>query len=393
MFIHPHHGIAPPRKLETEFSQIFVSRTIRAFGASMVSLFIPIYLFQVSGGDFSVALPLITAVFTVIYGIRVLFTFQIVRLISKLGGKHVMTISAIIDAFAYLLLSGVSDRPSLIVPWSICAGFGSAAFFAALHLELCRSTGKEKAHKVGAVAIARKMAISLGPLVGGLVAGYYGFEYAAYIAAVVVLSSVIPLHTNSEPLRKTKPAEWLKVAELAYSDKAVRGNVGMGFNAIAAMLVWPLFIYIFLQSYQEVGIIISVSLLLALALMVAVGKNESKKSIEKEVKIGSSGSALTHLLRVFAMNPLLITVVNFLNDITFSVMVVPYIAQYYRNANRHGSAAYIAAMESAFALGALLMWVVILFVYMIIPDPRWAMFSGFALASFGVLNGRHILSK
>ena len=347
--IHFHH-VHSAHRLKSEFSQVFVYRTIRALGISLFAVFLPIYLFE-SSSDTFLGLLLVCGYFATVFMVRMLATVPATNLVAKIGGKHVLIISSIVDVAFLISLAHISSRPYLLGINAVLHGLSSALFFTALHIELSHSIGKKKAHGVGSVEIARKITMALGPLLGGIIAGLFGFENLVYVAAAVVLVAILPLHTGTEPLRSSKRIKPHDVNAFLTHDYGCRANFGMALNTGAVMLLWPLFIFNFLHNYQSVGAVVSMSLVAALIIMIIVRKKESDTSISTELSVGGKGASAVHLVRAFAINPILITVVNVANDIFAAIFYVPYIAEYYKNASIKDRPTYIAAMEIAYSAG------------------------------------------
>lgn len=366
-----------------EYNQLFYMRSLRALASSLVSVFIPIYFLHIYNNDIEAALPVIAMYYIGIYLLRALLNPLGAVLVSRLGAKHVLTISAGVSALSTLCLAYLDQYYNLLLLIVLLSGLNQALFFTALHTDMSLSTKHRKGKQVSAIEIARKLVMAIGPLVGGLIAGTVGIYYGFIAATVILLVSTFGLKLSDEPTRTKHPFSWRDYKEVQWKAHLL-ANVGMGMNLVSAVLLWPLFVYLLVGSYEEVGVVVSISLALSIFIMRFLGVHDSSRSTRKQINLGSSFTALTHVIRPITSTFGAITGVNLANDIAYSTLVVPYMSSYYKNADQTNRIAYVSLMEMAFGLGAALTFGLVLLLALLV-SAQVAIVSGFIIGAFGSL--------
>lgn len=366
-----------------EYNQLFYMRSLRALASSLVSVFIPIYLLQINDNSIEKALPIIALYYMGVYSLRFLLSPVGGFLTSRIGAKHVLTISAGLSALAMFCLAYLDQYSSLLLLIVLLSGVNMALFFTALHTDMSLSTKRRKGKQVSSIEIVRKLVMAIGPLVGGVIAGTVGIYYSFIAAAVIILVSTFDFTFDKEPTRTKHPLS-LKDFRNVKPKIHLLANVGMGMNLVSAVLLWPLFVYLLVGSYEGVGVVVSISLALSIFIMRFLGVHDSSRSTHKQIRLGASFTALTHAIRPVTTTLGAITGVNLANDVAYSTLVVPYMSSYYKNADQTNRIAYVSLMEMAFGLGATLTFGLVLLLTLMV-SAQVAIVSGFVIGALGSL--------
>ncbi len=184
-----------------EINQIYLSVALRSFALSLISLFVPMYLYSELGYSLQETLAFYI-IFSVVLAIVSPFA---AKFASKYGLKHSILLSVPFQVFYFYLLYQLK---SINVPLALIAsleGFAIAFFWMGMHLEFSKiSHKKHRGEEVGKRQAAMVLATLAGPLAGGAMIKYFGFSIVFIIASIILLSSAAFLFLSKERHAKFK---------------------------------------------------------------------------------------------------------------------------------------------------------------------------------------------
>jgi MFS family permease len=388
----------------SELSELYVSIMFRGLAISLTGLFVPLYMLQL---HYSVAdiLMLVAWYFT----LRALFIDLLAGyMVAKFGPKHVLLIGyMMLIASTVLFLSLPAQAWPL---WFMGGVWGAAASFFFIPFNVDFSKVKHRDHggkELGFVYIMEKFGSALGPLVGGLVATIFGAQYIFLIAIGLLFVGIVPLFRTAEPVRlnqkldfKSLKADGLKHDFISY--------VGIGIENTVSLLLWPLFLGAFVligrSGYAKLGIISSLSVLMAIISAYAIGKLIDKSQGRRMLRLSSAINALLHLVRPFTASYLGAFLVNMVNE----TITVGYRMPFYKGIFDAADdlpgyrIVYLTSMEIVSSTAKATAWWILFLLASTIP-AREALSFGFLLAAamslliwtekFKALDTRHIMNN
>ncbi|MEX0932088.1 MAG: hypothetical protein WDZ81_00595, partial [Candidatus Saccharimonadales bacterium] len=216
------------------------------------------------------------------------------------------------------------------------------------------STNKQ----MGILIIAVSAAASLGPFIGGLIATRATIQINFMIAIFLLIAALFPLLRTREAY-KIREFSWGKVKESVMPSNLI-ASFSYGFELQVAAYLWPLFMFIFLGTYEIVGVIASISLVVTALVAYSVGKAGDKGQGKSLLKGGARLYGVVHGLRGAAQSFGTILGINTLGDTANLLIKIPFVSRYYRNADRKNRLEYIFTMETATTLGHLAVWLLVL---------------------------------
>ncbi|MBH41630.1 MAG: hypothetical protein CL685_02870 [Candidatus Magasanikbacteria bacterium] len=257
--------------LKTHLRQIYTFVGLHAFAASMVGLFVPLYLHVELGFSLSVVL-----LFFIIQKIVLSLVTPLAALCAtKIGTKHTVLVSlpgsAITIGLLYLLR--IYSTPL----WLIASISGSSIAFLwfGLHTSFVFSShkkhrGEEMGKRVGAAMVAGMFA----PALGGFIISIFGFgSLFLFYILLLFLSGVVLLHNGDY-----KPQYTFSLTRFSRSihwPYAVY-YVARGMEISAGSILWPLFIYSILTDYLSLGFVGFLVSCISGILFYIVGKRSDK---------------------------------------------------------------------------------------------------------------------
>jgi MFS family permease len=384
---HDHFRIIRPLK-NREITELYIAVVIRAFVWALVGIFVPIYLLNELGYNFSDML----LYFIIAYGL-VIFIFPFLgKLCSKIGVKHTILISVPLTLLHFLSLYLLKfNYFSYFIP-AIMLGISKSFFWIGYHSDFAKKSdkkyvGQEVSFWYGLVHFIG----ILGPLIGGLIITNLGGFTILFLIIIVFLSfSVIPLFTTKEVIEKTKFSFKLIFKKDHFND--LIGHMGVGIVWISSSVLWPVFIFFILKSYLSLGIFAFLTGILTSFFSFYVGKLTLNIKPKKMIKIGSIVDSITWFVRSFSRSIFYVFFISVTSQLAFLLAEIPVISMVYRKSRKARTNEYIIFREIAFTLGGVLLLTII---FLLVPyfnkifsqslANNYLLLAAFFISGFGSL--------
>ena len=337
------------------FNKILRMMSLNSFAMSFVAVFIPIYLFKL-GYSFQMIM-----VWMMIHHATLLISaFIAVRVSNKIGLVHSLHIRFILLlSYFLLLLFGLKDLPVLFYIIPILSGAEAAFYWIPLNILFVRNTKEENMGKSMSRFFVVPKAISMaGPLIGGLIAVYLGFNTLFILAMFLLFFTFLPIaslsseKTNFIFTREKFKEIWRK--NKRYFVPEIIDNL-----AEDAMALWSIFIYLQLASTLEVGIIGTITSLASLFFTLTIGKLTDRWNKHKLIKIGAILVSIVWFINFtigeFIPNQYLFYVATIFATLSLKVFLVPYSSMMYNQA-RKDDAQFLVLREIPTVLGRLILF-------------------------------------
>ena len=267
--------------IKGELIQIYVSAALRYFAVSLIGIFIPLYLHIERG--YSLASTLHFFIFySIVFAIM---TPPAAKFAARYGMKHAVFLSVPF----YLLFVGLLyllpkfDIPLLII--AAMAGISQAFYWLGMHLVFHRASDrKHRGEEVGIRMAVSIGATILGPLLGGFLIVYFGFNIIFGLASIILLVSALVLFLSKE----NHVRYHFSIRSLV--DKRHWQNslffVSRGSTNMSVGVIWPLFIFFILNDYFLLGVVGSILPAISAVLLWLAGRysdHVSKRTIVRWV--------------------------------------------------------------------------------------------------------------
>lgn len=372
-----HHYLAKGK--EAELNEMYASISLRQFGLSIVAIFIPIYLY-------TLGYPIRTIIlyFIMVNLIQIIGDFTVGHIISRIGPKHVMMLSYPLLAINLFLLVTLGTYGWPLWLLALTTAISLSTFWVPYHDNFSKakhkkSTGKE----VGRFFILAEIAGALGPILGGVIAQKFGVEAGLIVAILIILVAITPLLIKKKEIAKKRSFKMSNFSfKKNYKDMIAYG--GLSLEGMTVQLIWPLFLFLFIGSYVEVGSIVTISMLVIIALSIYMGKLIDKYSKDKVMKVGSIISFFTSSFRIVAISSSLAYAIGIVSSLSRITIFMPFYSEFYNHADDEPRIEYVTFLEMsvdifrATGLG-------ILYISTFFLDLRAVFITGFALGAVGAL--------
>jgi mutator protein MutT len=360
-------------------SALLTSNFLLEFGFSLVGIFIPLYLYQ------------ITASFGWVFGFYFLFNLAIIvstlpaaRLIAYFGSDKISFLGTCLRTSCFLLLIFSRQQPLLALPAAVLWGLAIPLYWLPFHLTLVGSDhhlafGRDASR----VAIFSRLGGVVGPMLGGLIITKLGFIWLYGLAIVFLLVSGLPMFFDRYQFKipEITLAELKKNLPFKKMPRLYLAFLGFGFGNQIYDLAWPLYVFLLIGSFQFLGAITSIGLAASFLLLFAAGRLADQQAI-KTLKISLPVNILNLLSRGFVVGRLPL----FLADLTYQLVSIfvwiPFDRLSYYTAIQTKKLEFFLSRELALhaggALGALLLLLMFNF-----GQASWPLI--FSLAALGLL--------
>ncbi|MDO8538492.1 MAG: hypothetical protein Q7S21_06410, partial [archaeon] len=166
--------------LNRELSELYVTHTLRAFASAMISIFVPIYLFQLQYSIFDIIYYFLLA-----EGFMTVFVLLTSFLAKKLPIKHMMAISVPLHIVFLLMLYTFDSVGWGLELLALFDGAAVAFYWLPFHLDFSQNSLHDfRGREVGLLQALTVGVTLLAPLLGGAIVVLLGFHWL-YIFGIV----------------------------------------------------------------------------------------------------------------------------------------------------------------------------------------------------------------
>lgn len=344
-----HHHLKLHRLHFTEINELYSSLSVYAFATGLAGIFVPIYLYNLG-----YSITVIASFYIVSFLFKIIVYKPTIAIVTHFGPKHALLLSYLLTLCYTILLFWLAKNPWLLYPAASLGGLAHGIFWLSRHIDTATViSDKSPTTQYSNLQIFSLTASSSAPLLGGIIATMYGIAYTLLGSAIGLLVAAYPLFKTLEPIVPTKAKLALfRTAPL----KHLVANFAMNSQSIIAILMWPLFIFMIVMSYDAVGLISSASLVLIILITWFIGRMGDRGKNNQLLRLGSNSRSAVHLARGFAGSFPAVLGVNILGDITDTLASVPYAVRFYEGARQYGIASYLLDMEIVGDVAKIVMW-------------------------------------
>lgn len=306
----------------SEIAELYASRTIRVIALNIVSGFTSVYLYEEG-----YSLSFIMFFWLIFYLFKIPASLVSAFFVARFGPKHGILLSNLLYVPA---LTALGFLPTLksnslemvsIGLWGFFMLFSAALYKLSYVVDFSKVKNSDHVGKeLAFMNILEKISIGVSPIIGGLIALWFGLQSVIWLAAVLFIFSALPLLRSVEPIETHQ--------KLSFKGFPWRPNIsnlfaqtGVGFDVVTTGTIWHLFIVVVIfpgngwDIYVKLGFLSSVTIVTALAASYIYGKLIDNDRGGRLLIIGVITNAAVHIMRPFANTPASIVGTNISNEI------------------------------------------------------------------------------
>lgn len=363
-----------------EIGELYVSTAIADLAIAVVLLFEPIFLYSVLHFTIGEVLLFMGAVYA-LYIVLIPFGAKIV---SRFGYEHGIFFSIPFQILYWVFLFGSQTNIAWIYLAPLAFAIEKALFWPAFHADVARfARSEQRGREFSALYAIVNLVYILGPFLGGLLSEKFGVRVTFVVASAVYFCSFIPLFTTKEVfLPKLYQFRDTWAMYKTYPKKFL-GYLGFG-EELLVLTVWPIYIYVVVKDYKDIGVLAAVATLVATLLALYIGKISDKYSKRVLIRVGAFFYFLVWLARFIAGNFWSVFSVDALSRTSKDLVFIPLSTLTYERAEATHIMPYVVFFEQSLSVGKLLACVLGIAVF----AATGSFFALFILAAlFSILYG------
>lgn len=344
-----------------ELSELYIGMMFRSFALSIIGIFIPLYLLNLGYSVVGIVM-----VFAWHFTFRIGTDYIAARTIASIGPKHTIFISYIVQI---AMLALFLTLPQFHWPlWLLGGvwGLSNSLFWLAYHVDFSKIKHTEHSGKEqGTLNIVQRVGYALGPVIGGLLATFFGPQFAFVTSAIILFLGLIPLMSTAEQVRTHRKLDFsLFTFKKVWPDFATFTVTCI--DDLTSSFFWPLFMSLFVLGglvYAELGIISTVSMVVSIAAAKALGQLTDRHHGRGLFQAGMLSGAAVQLARPFISTVRYALGLNILFELSAVARSLPFFKGLYDDADQwHGHRVeFVMILEvGSAAIRAAICWAVVL---------------------------------
>lgn len=346
------------RFIKKEIHHLYLNNLFRGIAFSLFGIFVPIY-FLTLGYSLNHVL-----VYFLIFHIITFSSFVLGFFVSKkIGYKPIIVASMPFIIIFVLLLQALELSNISIYLIGIVAGLHEGLYFLPNNIlfSYLSKPGKKGTQFSNYLAFGQVAGL-MGPLIGAIIATFFGFRYLFLVVSIFFLISIIPLLY----IKNFRPKKNLKFSNLInFSKKHKSFFVGTILDNIKgnADIIWPIFVYLIIGNLISIGWIGFLITFGTIIFTLFIGRHYDKKSKFLFLRIGSVLFAILWFTRAIYSNNIFIFLSSFLAGFLGLMITVPFSAIFFDKAYKEKDPdSFIVFSEVPIFLGRVFFWGILILV-------------------------------
>ncbi len=335
-----------------ELNELYISVAIKSFAISMISIFIPIFLLKLN-----YSLTSVLMFYAILNATHALFVIPAAKISSKYGLKHSIFYSIPVLIIFYLGLYTLEQFHWPIYLLAIIFGINNALYWVGYHIDFSLFSNKEdRGKEIGMARIVTSVFHVLGPIIGGLILTFIGFQPLFVVVSVLLIASTIPLFFSKD-IHKPAPL-FIKGIFKGQKIKNALAFAGHGIESGVSLVIWPIFIFFtILNNFTTLGMVSSLSLLFSLFFVLIIGKfsDVHRKLV---LKMGALLNTIIWGIRFFIKTTFQVFIIDSFYGISQTLITIPFDALSYDKANESNIVKFIMFREIIIQTGRVILFLV-----------------------------------
>ena len=331
---------------QNSLSELYFSVVLKTLALSMVGIFIPVYMYK----ELNYSLNQIIYFFLIWSILFAVLTPVVAKFASRFGLKHMIVASVPFEiSFIGVMLLMKTYNISYIYP-AILYAISGTLFWTGFNIEFAKVTKKKnRGSEIGFLYFLVITAEILGPFFGGVILSYIGFSTLFYTASILLVTGVIPLLASKDDHVPVK-FSFKNIYRKRYARDMIT-FLGLGARYMSASVFWPLFIFIMLGSYFDLGALATGAGLITAFSSFFVGKLADRMDNKKMLDIGAIIHSITWTIRWFASSFFQLFIIEIASGLSFIFASIPFSSIFYNKMMKRNKVEYIVFREIGFTFG------------------------------------------
>ena len=324
------------------FWRLFMAKgLLQGAATAILSIFLPIFLYQVSGGLFVV----VGAYYAAISLIYVLTLAPAMKLVNRIGFSHALAIGAVFAVIMGIFLFKLEDTNLHFYMLPLMAAMVGYWLFHWVPFQvdfILFSSLETRSQKVSLSMATTAILVVVGPLLAAVIVIQAG--YKALFGLVMILMTIAAFSYLLVPESRTKftwsiPHTWRQLFSRKHRNVIV-GEYANGAETVVNIIVWPIFLYEILDGdLLEIGAVSTIVVAVTVGVQLLLGKylDTHVGSLEKTLKMGSSLYAIGWIVKIFVLSTLQVFLVGLYHNLVRIFTRTPFLSILYDRSAEQGN--------------------------------------------------------
>lgn len=339
-----------PKDIPRPLKELYLTTAILNLAVSAGLIFEPIYLYSLG---FS-----LSQIMLFYFGVYFLYFFLMPiggKVVKHKGFEHGIMYGSVFLILYFIFLMSIPQHGGFFYLAIIALACQKALFWPGFHADFAyfSKTG-QRGREISVIAILDSIAFIVGPLLGGLIIGLFGFQMLFISMCALIVLSNIPILTTREVFTPSDMSYWGSYKRLVAPENRRHfwGYFGFG-EELIVLTVWPIFMYMTIQNFFGTGFAVTLSTLVTALAVLYVGKFSDIHDRKKVLKIGVIMTIIAWLIRLVIRGGIGVFFTDFLSRLSKHIFGVPLISGLYESATKHSIVRSVIFFEMSLTIGKL----------------------------------------
>jgi len=316
------------------FVSLFVSkRLIQGAAAALLGVFVPIYLYTITGENFYV-LGSFYALASLGYALALVYGAQLMNIF---GYKKALIFGAFWNVSVYVILFFMNEVNVYMLLTPLLGALILVRIFhwVPYHVDFAIFTKEgERGRNVSLTYATIAFLGVVGPILAGYIISNSGYSVLFAVSIVLLVVSMISYAAVPETHERfvwTFRETWMRLFSKEYRPMAF-GKFATGVEKVITLIAWPIFLYEVLHgNVFEIGAVATFVTAATVVIQLALGKYLDKTHFGKEhvLKLGSSFYAVGWIIKIFVLSAVQIFFVGLYHNVSKIFTNTPFDALFY----------------------------------------------------------------
>lgn len=352
----------------SEVADLYAARLMRTIAINLGSAFISVFMLKLG---YSI---IVVALFWVAYFIlKTVMAIPLAQMIAYIGAKKAILVSNFLyipSMIAFVFLPEIG-WPSLLVT-GVFQSISAILYDMGYLINFSRVKNNNKAgREVALMNIVEKVAKSISPLLGGLLAMFFDPRITIVASILFFILAAWPMMRSEDSMTKG-----FRLAPRRFpwrtTSTSLMMQLPMGFDSFATTQAWSIFLVSLIlttsgnQAYAELGAITSIVLIVSLVSAHIYGKIIDQKAGAPLLFWTAVGNSILHIFRAFVRTPVMAVGTNAANEVVATGYSMAFMRGMFDVADRSGYRVFYIGMSqlminlgAAFAASVLALFMVL----------------------------------
>ncbi len=363
-----------------KLNRFYLSFFIMTFGESLISIFIPIYLFSLG---YQIHTILLFFFLNSLY--FVIFSHLGAIITSKIGDRFSILLSTIFLIFYHLGLIFINSYHLLFFLLPLFLALRIIFFNFGYHFYFISHSNKSKiGQELAFFNIIILLATALAPYLGSILANI-NFSILFIFSSILIIFSTAPLFCTKKTSKSINYSTKILLQKINLKNN--RNNFisfsGYAIESIIDRTLWPIFLILTIGTLIKTGALISISLFISLFSFYFIGQLTDKFNKLTIIKISTYMYFFSWIGRIFSHNQLSILIVESYKNLIEKFLHLPWSAHSYNLAKKENSFEFIVAREIIYNLARIIILPFLIIIFQINFYPFIISFLTASLFSLG----------